>query len=92
MFLAFEDQKQIASLIVEMYECLSAAATIVSGKIITAANSWEQTDVFMTDAASKNLKNLSKDFYASMTSHITFFVRATQWRSLTSQTYQCSAS
>ena len=40
MFLAFEDQKQIASLIVEMYECLSAAATIVSGKIITAANLW----------------------------------------------------
>ena len=92
MFFAFEDQKQIASLIVETCEFLAAAATIVSGKINTAANLWDQNDAFMTDAASKNLKNLLKDLYPSVTSHITFFVRATHWRSLTSQTYQCSAS
>ena len=87
---AFEDRKQIASLIVETYERLAAAATIINGEIITAANLWEETDVFMTDAASKNLKNLLKDLYARIASHITFFVRATQWRGLTSQTYQCS--
>ena len=92
MFFAFEDQKQIASLFMETYERLATAATIVSGKIVTAANLWEQTDAFMTDAASKNLKNLLKDLYASITSHIAFFVRATKWRSLTSQTYQCSVS
>ena len=70
-FFAFEDRKQIASLIVETYERLAAVATIVSGKIVTAANLWEQTDAFMNDAASKTLKNLLKDLFASITSHIT---------------------
>ena len=92
IFFAFEDQKQIVSVIVETYECLAAAATIVSGKIITPANLLERTDAFMIDAASKNLKNLLKDLYASITSHITFFVRATRWRSLANQTYQLSAN
>ena len=40
----------------ETYEHLAAAATIVSGKIVTTANLWEKTDAFMTDAASKNLE------------------------------------
>ena len=76
----------------ETYEQLAAAATIVSGKIVKAANLREQTSAFMTDAASKNLKNLLKDLYASINSHITFFVRATRWRSLANQTYQPSAN
>ena len=56
IFFAFEDWKQIVSLIVETYECLAAAATIASGKTVKAANLWGKTDAFMTDAASKNLE------------------------------------
>ena len=56
LIFAFEDWIQIASLIVDMYERLAAAASIVSGNIFTTANLWEQTDAFMTDSASKNLE------------------------------------
>ena len=56
IFFAFEDRKQIFSLIVEMYERLAATATVVSGKIVAAANLWEKADAFMTDAASKNVE------------------------------------
>ena len=56
IFFAFEDWKQIASLIAETYEYLAAAATIVSGKIVAAANLWEQPGASMTDAVSKNLE------------------------------------
>ena len=34
MFFAFEDQKQFASLIVKMYECLAAAATIFMERLL----------------------------------------------------------
>ena len=77
MFFAFEDRKHIAGLIVETYERLAVAATIIRGKIVTTANLWKEIDAFMTDPTSKKLKNLMKDLHACITSHITFFARAT---------------
>ena len=53
MFFAFEDRKHIAGLIVETYERLAVAATIIRGKIVTAANLWKEIDAFMTDPTSK---------------------------------------
>ena len=56
IFFASENWKHIFSLIVDMYERLTAAASIVSKKTGTTANLWKKTDAFMTDAASKNLE------------------------------------
>ena len=93
IFFASENWKHIFSLIVDMYERLTAAASIVSKKTGTTANLWKKTNAFMTDAASKNLevKNLLQAYWIPNNNHMIFLVRAVLWRNLIIQTSQCLA-
>ena len=56
LFLAYEDRKQIAELLVETYSRLSVAASVDKQENITPAALWEKTDAIMTDSVSKNPK------------------------------------
>ena len=72
MFFAFEDRKHIAGLIVETYERLAVAATIIRGKIVTAANLWKEIDAFMTDPTSKKIEKLNERLACLY--HITYHI------------------
>ena len=55
IFFAYEDREQITELLVETYNRLAVAASVVANIVISSAALGEKTDAIMTDSVSKNL-------------------------------------
>ena len=55
IFFAHEDRDNIVRLIIETYDRLALAATIMSTKSVSSLYLWKMTNSIMTDAGSKNL-------------------------------------
>ena len=55
IFFAHEDRDNIVRLIIETYDRLALAATVMSTKSVSSLYLWKMTNSIMTDAVSKNL-------------------------------------
>ena len=55
IFFAYGDREQITELLVETYNRLAVAASVVASIVISPAALWEKTDAIMTDSVSKNV-------------------------------------
>ena len=55
IFFAYEDREQITELLVETYNRLAVATSVVANIVMSSAALWEKADAIMTDSVSKNL-------------------------------------